>query len=283
MTNRAKMVLIASVLLALGVIASTIPLLKTAFEGEFVNIQILIFSLIIILLGIISVIGVYYSKVKKDQIERQLTKEFYEGYEIIKDSIMNSQLDRLTIKDIKEDILDMLILAQNSGKSFKETIGDAKKFSLDILEQYGKTPKYNIIHFIDSVVYMIMFVLGVTAVMWAEDVNKNFFNVKIDVSILVFFILISFIIVPYLKVNSISKNPKLIFLPIGIGTLYVISIELMRRFFYQLKAIKWFLEGNVNIVSSQIILNTLGIALVGLIVYKRHLKNTRKRGNFRQI
>jgi DNA-binding ferritin-like protein (Dps family) len=268
------MVLIASILLGLGVIASTIPLLKTAFVGEIVNVQILVFSLTIIVLGVTSVIGVYYSKVKKDKIEKQLNNDFYEGYEIIKEIIMKSQLDKFTMKEIKEDILDMLISAQNGGKTFKETIGEPQKFSGDILEQYGKVPKYNVIHFLDSMLYMVLFTLGVTVVMWMQEINKGFFNIKIDASMFTLFLIISFVILPYLRVNTISKNPKLIFFPIQVAVFYVVSLVLMRKYLYQIEEIKWFLDGSINLISNPVVLIVFLLGLVGLIIAKRYLKRS---------
>lgn len=277
MTARSKMILIASVLLAAGVIASTIPLLRISFSSETVNVQTLVFSISIIMLGILSVPSVYYSKIRKDKNEKQLIDEYFSEYEIIKEIIMNSQLENQTKNEIRNDVLDILISAQNHGKPFKSAIGDSRKFAKEIIAEYGEYSRYNLVSFIESMIVMSFFILGSSIVIWLEEMEKSFYVVKIDIGMLVFFAVISFIIVPLMKNNAISKNPVMVFVPIGSGVLFVIIMELMRNFFAEVEFVKWFIDGGLSIISNVFILIAFVIAIPGLMLLKRHLKMKRRK------
>jgi DNA-binding ferritin-like protein (Dps family) len=277
MTTRSKMILIASMLLAVGIIASTIPLLRISLSSETVNIQTLVFSLSIILLGIISVPSVYFSKIRKDKIEKQLINEYFSEYEIIKEIIMNSQLENQTKKEIRNDVLDIMISAQNHGKPIKSVIGDSWKFANEVIDEYGKLGRYNLLDFIDSMIFMSFFILGSSIVMWLEEIDKSFFDVKFDIGMIGFFAMISFIIVPLMKKNSVSKNPVMVFVPIGSGVLFVLIMELMRNFFAEVEFIKWFLDGGLSIISNVFILISLVVVIPGLMLLKKYLKMIKKR------
>ncbi|MBM3709513.1 MAG: hypothetical protein FJW61_03710 [Actinobacteria bacterium] len=69
---------------------------------------------------------------RKSKFEAILNNEYFQKYEIIKDAVMNSQLSNIAKKEIKEDILDMLITAQKSGKSADDTVGSPESFSRNL-------------------------------------------------------------------------------------------------------------------------------------------------------
>jgi len=113
MTKRNKIVLGSSIFLALCVIATVIINLKYNIQNSAIDTNSLILIGIIILLSIISVPVVYFSKVRKSKFERMLNNEYFQKYEIIRDAVMNSQLSGINKKEIKEDMLDILISAGN--------------------------------------------------------------------------------------------------------------------------------------------------------------------------
>ena len=83
MTKRNKIVLLASIFLALCVIATVILNLKYTIHNNAINIESFILIGIVILLSIISVPIVYFSKVRKSKFERMLSNEHFQKYEII--------------------------------------------------------------------------------------------------------------------------------------------------------------------------------------------------------
>lgn len=274
MKKKSKIALLASVILP--VIAASIILIKAASAENIANIQLIVFYACLVGLAIVSVGVTYFTKIKKNNLEKQLQEDFYQGYDVIKEYIMNAQLDTATKKEIKEDVLDLLITAQNNGKSFDETVGEAQKFSLDILQQYGKTTKYNIEHFVESWIFMIGFTLGVKVLLWLEDTNRDFFDIHITLPLIVFFAILSFILVPYLKIHPISQNPKSIFLPIGLGVICVGILELSRRFLYDYQWIRTFLDEEIILVSTPTVLTIICIIFISLFFIKQYLKKTRK-------
>ncbi len=115
MTTRNKVLLISSIILALLVIASVVVWEITGRSSD-EKIPVVLFVTIIVI-SILSVFVVYFSKIQKKKYEKLLNLEYYEQFEIIKDAVVDSQLSAVTKKDIIEDILELLQSAQEAGKS----------------------------------------------------------------------------------------------------------------------------------------------------------------------
>ncbi|MBW6474153.1 MAG: hypothetical protein K0B14_13590 [Anaerolineaceae bacterium] len=104
MTTRNKFLLVSSIVLALLVIASVVFWEITGpTNGDKIPVGLFV---TIIVISILSVFVVYFSKIQKKKYEKLLNQEYYEKYEIIKDAVANSQLSAATKKDITEDVLE---------------------------------------------------------------------------------------------------------------------------------------------------------------------------------
>lgn len=159
-------------------------------------------------IGIISVFIVYFTKVRRRKYEKIMNGAYFKEYEIIKDAIMNSQLSDKSKKETLEDILDIFLEAQKAGKSIDAVIGDPVGFSKKIISQFSSPGRFVILSFLDGIITFALFVLGVNAVMWLEQTENSFFSVVMDVSIVLFFIMIAFFIIPVTKKLTSAKNPS---------------------------------------------------------------------------
>ena len=66
-------------------------------------------------------------------------------------------------------------------------------------------------------------------------------------SMLVFFGLVSFLLIPVLR-RLISKgNPWMYLLPLAGGVLFVLAAELLRALWYDVGAVRFFLDGQVGV------------------------------------
>ncbi len=276
MTNRSKLILTAAVLLAIGIAVSVIFLLTNAAKSGSLSVQTLVLSIVILLAGAVSVPVVYFTKIKRNKTEKLLDDEFFEAYELIRDVVLSSQLPKRTAEDILGDVLDLMVTARHNNRPLQEIMANPRDFALEIIEQYGGKKKYGFINFLDSLVYMAGFILGASALMWLEDQKRGVFNVPVDVSILFFFAIIAFWLVPYLKLHAAEK-PKIIILPVALGICFIAASEIMRNFFYESDAVRWFLDGQVNIISNELILSAFLIAIPALILAEIMLKKNRIR------
>lgn len=277
MTKRNKIVLLSSIFLALCVIVTGIINLKYTIRNNAINIESFILIGIIILLSIISVPVVYFLKVRKSKFERMLDNKYFQKYEIIKDAVVNSQLSNINKKEIIEDVLDLLISAQKSGKSAEDTISNPETFIREILVAYAKPGRLSVLSIIDGIMYFILFTLGVSIVLWFEQTNMSFFKTGINISMLTLFFIISFILMPVIKKLTSTHNYWAFILPVAFGIVFVLLAEIIRRFFYSNEIIRTFLDGTVRMVPNIIIL-VVYIILIPVALFSKSLIRRRLLG-----
>ena len=254
MTKRNKIVLFSSIFLALCVIIGLISNLKYTLTDDSINIRSLVLIGILLLLSIISIPVVYFGKVRKSKFERLLSDEYFQKYEIIRDAVMNSQLTNIAKKEIKEDVLDMLISSQKSGRKAEDIIGNPETFSKNILLAYAKPGRLPVLSVIDGIVYFSFLILGASIILWFEQASRSLFEIGIDISMLTFFFIISFILIPVTRKLTSTRNYWMFLLPIGFGLVFVLFAEIIRRFFYDNEIIRQLLDGTVRMVPNIFIL-----------------------------
>jgi hypothetical protein len=272
MTRRNKIVLFSSVFLALCIIASVIVDIKYTFTSDYINIRSLILVIIIILLSIISIPVVYFGKIRRNRFEKMLNDEYFQKYEIIKDAVINSQLPKNSKKEIREDILDILISAQKSGRNAEDVIENPEEFSRNILLSYAKPGRLTILSIIDGIVFSAFFILGGSMILWLEQVNKNLFEIAMDTSILIFMLLISFIILPLTKKLTSTHNYWMFLLPIGSGLVFILVAESLRMFFPGSELIRQLLDGSIRMIPNTAILIIYIVIIVLFLLMKSYLR-----------
>lgn len=92
MTTRNKVLLISSIILALLVIASVVVWEITGRSSD-EKIPVVLFVTIIVI-SILSVFVVYFSKIQKKKYKKLLNQDYYEQFEMIKDAVVNSHFLR---------------------------------------------------------------------------------------------------------------------------------------------------------------------------------------------
>jgi DNA-binding ferritin-like protein (Dps family) len=248
MTKRNKIILLSSVLLAVLVILSTGVFAISSADQYTASQESTLLTTMIILVSILSVFVVYFSKVQKRKYEKLLNQEYFQEYEIIKDAVANSQLSNSSKKEITEDILDMLLSAQEAGKSVQEVTGKTEKFAQEILESYARPIQVGILSIFDSFIAFALFVVGTSIFLWLEETQQSFFAIRLDIAMVGFFVLVAFGLLPVTKKQTSTKNPWMYLLPIAIGIVFVLFAELLRAFFYNLEAVKQFLDGSLRMI-----------------------------------
>lgn len=269
MTKRNKIVLLTSIVLALGVIAGII---LYAVNNKTNNIISFIYIGIVILLGIGSVPLIYFLKVRKSKFEKLLDDKYFLKYEIIKDAVKNSQLSNMSKKEITEDVLDMLISAQKSGKSAEEVIEDPEVFIREIITTYASPGRLAVLNIIDGVIYFVCFVLGASILLWFEHTDMSFFKTGVDINMILFFFIISFIIVSVTKKLTSTKNYWMAVIPVAFGILFVLLSEMLRHFFYDLELVRQFLDGTVRMVPNIVMLAVYLIVVPVAVIIKSFIR-----------
>jgi DNA-binding ferritin-like protein (Dps family) len=278
MTQRNKIKLMSSVLLALLVILSVTAYAISSTPQNAANNASTLLITIIILASISSVFVVYFTKVQKRKYEKLLNQEYFQEYEILKDAVVNSQLAISNKKEVNEDILDILLSAQEAGKSVHEVVGNPERFVQEILLSYARPTQLAILSFLDSLIAFVLFLIGTSLLLWLGEPQQSFFAIRLDITMVVFFMLVAFVLLPVTRKQTSTKNPWTFLLPITIGILFVLLAELLRAFFYNLEVVKQFLDGTLRMIPDAGFLTIYLLSIPVFLLLKQIFRNRSWRG-----
>jgi len=275
MTNRNKVLLVSSMILALLVIASVVVWEMTGqSSGEKIPVVLIV---TIIVISILSVFVVYFLKIQKKKFEKLLNLEYYEQYEIIKDAVANSQLSVVTKKEIIEDILELLLSAQESGKSVGSVVGDPQVFTNEIINSFAKPIRLVMLSLFDGLIAFILMILGASFVLWLEQTQQSFFATRLDISMVILFLLVTFLLIPVTKAQTGKGNPWMYMIPVAGGVLFILLAEFLRAFFYDVNAVRQILDGSVRMVPNVVILMIYLLSVPSFLILKQ-ISRKRMRG-----
>lgn len=275
MTTRNKVLLVSSIILALLVIVSVV-VWKITGQSSGEKMPVVLFVTIIVI-SILSVFVVYFSKIQKKKYEKLLNQEYYEQYEIIKDAVANSQLSAAVKKDISEDVLELLLSAQESGKSIDSVIGDPQVFANEIISSFANPIRLAMLSIFDGLIAFILMILGASFVLWLEQTQQSFFAIRLDISMVILFLLVTFLLIPVTKAQTGTRNPWMYMIPVAGGVLFVLVAELLRAFFYDVNTVRQILDGSVQMVPKVVIL-MIYMLTVPLFLMLKQISRKRMRG-----
>jgi DNA-binding ferritin-like protein (Dps family) len=277
MTTRNKVLLFSSILLALLVIASTVMWeITERSKGEKMPLVLL---LTIIIVSFLSVFVVYFSKIKKKKYEKLLNQEYYEQYEIIKDNVVNSQLSAAIKKDISGDVLELLLSAQESGKSVGSVVGDPQVFTQEIISSFAKPYRLVMLNLFDSLIVVILMIISASFMIWLEQTQQSYFSTKLDISMIILFVLVAFLVIPVTKSQTGPRYPWLFMIPVATGVLFVLVTEILRVFFYDVHAVQKILDGSIRMVPDVTILMIYLLSIPFFLMLKQILRKRMLRGD----
>ena len=278
MTQRNKIMLLSSGLLALLVILSVIAFALSSTPQDAAKNETTLLIAVIILASVSSVLVVYFTKVQKRKYEKLLNEDYFKEYEILKDAVANSQLAISDKKEINGDLLDILLSAQEAGKPVREVVGNPEKFAQEILLSYAQPTQMAILSFLDSLIAFVLFVLGTSLLLWLNETQQSFFAIRLDIAMVVFFILVAFVVLPVTRKQTSTKNPWTFLLPIAIGVLFVLFAELLRAYLYNLEVVKHFLNGTLRMIPDAGSLTLYLFSIPVFLLLKQIFRNRSWRG-----
>lgn len=252
MTYRSKVVFFSAILLGLCVTATSF-IWAMSSKGSAQNPGPIV-TVAAILISLASIVYVYFMKVRKNRDERLLDADFYREYELVKDAIALSQLPSGLRKDITDDVLEMLITAQKAGRSVADVIVDPQSFADEIISSFAKPSSFFLLNLLDSGAFLSVFVLFTNLAIWLENAESGFFKAKIEISMIVLFLLISFVLIPIAKSLTTSKRSWAFLLPLAFGIVYIFIMEVLRRQFYNVEAARAFLDEGFILIPNKLAL-----------------------------
>ena len=275
MTRRSIVILLSSILLAASVIASSIILI-IEIQGTATSPSSILISGGLILISLLSVVFIYWAKIRKRPDEKKLDENYFREFEIIKDAIMSSQLPSSYKKTITEDVLELMLTAQSNGKSVQASIGDATSFAEGILNACISKPRSAVLGLIDGILAFLLFTLSVCTLLWLEDFSVGLFNQRIDVIMLLFFAVISFAIIPVIRLLALKKRAWAYLLPLAAGAAFIGMVELLRAFLYSSNIVQTLLDETVVMIPNPAVLIAYLLAVLILFVLRLSVRKLSK-------
>lgn len=275
MTQRSKVILFSSILLAASVIATAVLWIIVGGSATTSPSAIAV-SIGIIFVSILSVAFIYLVKVKRRADEKKLDESYFREYELIKDSIMNSPLSKGAKKGITEDVLEMLLTAQANGKTVQASIGHTESFAKDIINACISRPRSLVVGILDGAMAFLLFILFISTMLWFEDFSVGFFNQRIDAIMVLFVAVVSFVVIPITRQLSSQKSAWAYFIPLATGVVFIGMAELSRRFLVDSGIVKALLDGSILMIPNIASLVALLVALMILFTVRMMIRRLPK-------
>lgn len=272
MTKRDKVTIFSAALLAVLVIIAAVIAYAGPNAGGKADTASLILCCCIVAASILSVVIVCLTKIRRGKYEKRLNTGYYQRYEIIRDAVAGSQLSIATKSEIRNDVLDMLISALESGKPAESVVGNPEAFAKDIVRSYSKPSYMVVLGLIDAVITFAAIVLGVYVLLWLEQTESSFFSINIDNSMVFFFVMIAFIIMPVTKRLASTRSIWAYCIPIAFGVAFVLAAESLRSWFYYAEWVRVILDGTVRLIPNPWVFAAFALSVPLLLLLKHSLR-----------
>ena len=235
--------------------------------------------LAIVLIAVISTAVVIYIRMRRKGYTKELSKEYFEAYEAVQDSVANSNLTISERKEVISDVAGMLYFAQKEGRALQDVVGeDTEEFVEKVKHSFGYR-NGALFYFINGLMYLIMMLGLVQAVnFFAHEQAKTFFDAKMGISMFFYLAVLSFLVVPLVRRSMTKKKFGWTFvIPFIFVAIYIVLTETLHRIDIDAAWIDAYLNGEAGFITSWWWLTAFA-ALIGLgfiakwLIRKRSIK-----------
>jgi len=239
-TNRIILgsVVIGALLLLLGAAAYLVARVRLGANPAALE-PLMVTLLIVVLLAVSSVAATYVTRTLRDKKLSVLDDEHRETLNVISYLIGNANLSLYQKRDIENEVFDMLLLAQEDGRSARDvTGGDTQRFVDQIVKAYGATPG-PAVNLLTSLQYFILFIIAAQMYTFLESTDSpgSFFATGIGNMTILFFLMISLAQPFFARMlrHSVAKGNGALLIPFilvlaAILVAFVASTKLLRTY-----------------------------------------------------
>ncbi len=276
MTRKSKTKILVSVLLGILLIFSISIYLNIILKNDTMTTPMGVVAIVLIVLAAVAVI-MTVKRVAKTGYEKNLEGKYLEIYEDACEYLEISNISKNSKREIKEEILDVISNSQEIKRNPEEIFGNDFEKAMDswVISYGGSNKKIALI--IDSAMFYFIFLLVLHMLNYIENMNIDFFDARIDNSILIYIGILTFIVMPIARINAQKRK---YFYYIGVIVLFV-SIyigfsEITHRYFSHTPFSKWYSVGTTNVIASLPILLLIISAIILLLVIKKLVRKKNK-------
>lgn len=264
MTNRSKYILVSVFLLALLLVAG---IAGNLWQAQPTRAQTYVYSFLIIL-STLAVPFLHWLRVRRHGYEKVLLPEYLERYEAAKEVIGQTPLVAATQQNILGDVLDLLMTAQKTGRSAEGAMPDPAGYATEAIRACGSHRRTWWSQLPAAVLDLICFVLVAQLLYWLEDTRKSMFIIQQGYDLLFFYLLLAFVLLPWLSSDWTADRAWRSLLPLGCGLLYVVLAAIMRYFTSQYVILQTIMNGGVNVIPNPLVLAILLVMIPLLLLIR---------------
>ncbi len=240
----------------------------------------------VILLAVCAGAAAYLAAMRQARRLNMFSDEYRKAFEQIAVRISTSGLSPQEKKEASADILDILSLAQNDGRSVKEMLGDnPDAFAEKVVAAYAGNPgpAFTLLTSFQFLAAVLAVVHG-AIYLFSGRSEGSIFSVGIGNLTILFLVLVSLVqpvlvrTVRHSTTRTNAGNPLvtplvlMVAFPAVVGAVYIGVSRLLRTWFPNAAWARMVLDGETNLISSPLALILLALALVGAHVLKRRLR-----------
>ncbi|MCK5764323.1 MAG: hypothetical protein KAH05_09400 [Clostridiales bacterium] len=269
MTRKSKTKILVFVLIGILLIFSISIYLDIILKNDTMTTPMWVVAIVLIVLATVVVI-MTVKRIAKTGYEKNLKGEYLELYEDACEYLEISNISKNSKREIKEEILDVVLNSQEIKRNPEEIFGnDFGKAMEGWVISYGGSNK-KIALLIDGAMFYFIFLLALHMLNYIENMNIDFFDARIDNSILIYIGILAFIVMPIARINAQKRK---YFYYIGVIVLFVSVYigfsEITHRYFSHTPFSKWYSMGTTNVIASLPMLLLIISAIISLLVIKK--------------
>jgi len=212
-------------------------------------------------------------RIRRTKYAALLQEDFYAAYESIMVGVRNSVLSRFEQKEILLDVADLMLQAQENGRAAGEVVGeDTGVFVRKMIEACGYRGKFafNLLYGLQTFIGVLIIVQAAIFLMRGDAM---FFETTVGVMILPYLAVMSFVLIPLLRVFIAKQKMLPVFLlPALLIALFIAVNEVLHAFGENAAWVKVYLDGEVNVISSWWILIILAAVFIACFLIKIWLR-----------
>ena len=263
--------LLLSVLLIVTIVFSVVVGRKGGLDTQ----REMWFVIGMIALAVVSFVLVLVSRLRRGRYAKMLDERYYAAYEKIVYAFNTSVLGFGERREIKQDILGMLMEGQQAGRPVDNVVGsDISAFVIKVQKSFGYRSGFWF-NLLASVQYVTILVVFIQVILYFENIGvKNFFEAEIGLSLFVMFIPLAFIIYPLIKRQMRKEHSISAFIiPFAFGILFIVMLIVLDITAYHVAWVKYFLDTKIRMIYDWWLLIVLAAVVImaqGAKLYMRH-------------
>ena len=279
-SKRSKWMIFSSLALSVALIVTVLQYFSAVNKGERATDTEFWFIIGMIVLAVISFAAVLIVRLRRGRYTRLLNAEYYAAYENVSDALNTSVLGITERREIRHDILGMLMEGQETGRSVSDVVGsDTKAFVDNVKASFGYRSGF-VFNLMSSLQYGVLLVTFIQLILYFEYLGeKSFFEAEIGFSLLVMFVPLAFVIYPLIKHLVRKGSVWAYIIPILYGVGFIGLLILLDNTAYHVPWVRYFLDTDTRMIFSW----WFAVILAVLVIFAQGVKWMLRRRSLRRL